>query len=294
LSFSKKLRSGKFTVTAEISPPKGTDISGMIKEAAMVRGIVDAISVTDNQRSVMRMSPLAACSALSQEGFETIMHLTCRDRNRLALQSELLGAAFLGIKNVLVMSGDHPTKGDHPGAKPVYDLDSVQLLDMISRLNSGVDITGNVLEGKTEFLTGAVSNTELTGAALMKLEKKIKAGASFIITQAVFDSGKFSEFMDKIHDTCGKQTKIIAGIIPLKSEKSAQFLNKNIAGVKVPDDVLRRIKEAGDTEAVAPESVGMEIAADMIKELRDVCDGVHIMPIGTHKNTGKILKMAGI
>ncbi len=294
MSFSKKLRSGKFTVTVEISPPKGTDISGMIKEAAMVRGIVDAVSVTDNQRSVMRMSPLAACSALSQEGFETIMHLTCRDRNRLALQSELLGAALLGIMNVLVMSGDHPTKGDHPGGKPVYDLDSVQLLDMISRLNSGVDITGNVLEGKTEFLTGAVSNTELTGAALMKLEKKIKSGASFIITQAVFDSGKFSEFMDKIHDTCGKQTKIIAGIIPLKSEKSAQFLNKNIAGVKVPDDVLRRIKEAGDTEVVAPESVGMEIAAYMIKELRDVCDGVHIMPIGTHKNTGKILKMAGI
>ena len=294
MSFSKKLRSGKFTVTAEISPPKGTDISGMIKEAAMVRGIVDAISVTDNQRSVMRMSPLAACSALSQEGFETIMHLTCRDRNRLALQSELLGAAFLGIKNVLVMSGDHPVKGDHPGAKPVYDLDSVQLLDMISRLNSGVDISGNGLEGKTEFLTGAVSNTELTEVALMKLEKKINAGAHFIITQAVFDAGKFSEFRDKVHDACGKQIKIIAGIIPLKSEKSAQFLNKNIAGVKVPDDVLRRIKAASNSEAVGHESVGIEIAAELIKELRGICDGVHIMPIGAHKNTGKILEMAGI
>jgi 5,10-methylenetetrahydrofolate reductase len=294
LSFRKKLLSGKFTVTAELSPPKGTDISGMMKEAGLIKDAVDAVSVTDNQRAIMRMSPLAACSALSRDGFETIMHLTCRDRNRLALQSELLGAAYLGIKNVLVMSGDHPAKGDHPGAKPVYDLDSVQLLDMISRLNSGVDISGNRLEGKTEFFAGAVSNTELTGAALMKLEKKIKAGAHFIITQAVFDARKFSEFRDKIHDECGKQIKIIAGIIPLRSEKSAQFLNKNIAGVKVPDDVLRRITAARDPEAVGTESVGMEIAADIIKDLRFVCDGVHIMPIGTHKNTGKILEMAGI
>lgn len=289
MSFSKKLFSGKFTVTAEISPPKGTDISGMMNEAKMIKDVVDAVSVTDNQRAIMRMSPLAACSALSQEGFETIMHLTCRDRNRLALQSELLGAAHLGIKNVVVMSGDHPAKGDHPGAKPVYDLDSVQLLDMISLLNSGVDLSWNGLEGKTEFFAGAVSNTELNEVALMKLEKKIKSGAKFIITQAVFDTGKFSEFMDTIRDTCGKQIKIIAGIIPLKSEKSAKFLNKNIAGVKVPDDVIRRIKAADGAE-----SAGMEIAADMLKELRDVCDGVHIMPIGTHKNTRKILEMAGI
>ena len=294
MSFRKKLLSGKFTITAEISPPKGTDISGMIKEAVMVRGIVDAVSVTDNQRAIMRMSPLAACSALSQEGIETIMHLTCRDRNRLALQSELLGAALLGIKNVVVMSGDYPTKGDNPGAKPVYDLDSVQLLDMISSLNCGVDLSGNGLEGKTELFAGAVSNTELTEAAFIKLEKKTRAGAKFIITQAVFDAGKFSEFMDKIHDTFGKQIKIIAGIIPLRSENSAQFLNKNIAGVKVPDDVIRRIKAAGGHKAMGSESAGMEIAADMIKELRDLCDGVHIMPIGTHKNTGKILEMAGI
>jgi len=237
----------------------------------------------------MRMTPLAACSALSQKGFETIMHLTCRDRNRLALQSELLGAQYLGIKNLLVMSGDYPTKGDHPGAKPVYDLDSVQLLDMISNLNSGVDLSGNSLEGKTEFFTGAVSNTELTEVALMKLGKKIKAGARFIITQAVFDGGKFSEFMDKIHDAGGGQTGIIAGIIPLKSEKSAQFLNSNIAGVKVPDYVIRRLNSASE-----PEAVGIEIAADLIKQLRGVCDGVHIMPIGTHEDTRKILEMAGI
>ncbi len=289
MRFREKLLSGKFTVTAEISPPKGTDISVMMKEAGMIKDAVDAFCVTDNQRAIMRMSPLAACSALSQEGFEPIMHLTCRDRNRISLQSDLLGASCLGIKNVLVMSGDYPTKGDHPGAKPVYDLDSVQLLDVISLLNNGFDLSGSRLEGKPGFFAGAVSNTELTEAAFMKFEKKIKAGARFIITQAVFDAGKFSEFMDKIRGAEGKRTRMIAGIIPLRSEKTAQFLNSSIAGVKVPDDVIRRLKSAGD-----PGALGLEMAADLIKELHGVCAGVHIMPVGTHENTIKILEMAGI
>ena len=285
----EKLLSGKFTVTAEISPPKGRDLSGMMKEAGIIKDAVDAVCVTDNQRAIMRMSPVAACSALLQHGFETIMHLTCRDRNRLALQSELLGAAGLGIKNLLVMSGDYPTKGDHPGAKPVYDLDSVQLLDMISRLNKGVDLSGNRLEGKTEFFAGAVSNTELTEVALMKLEKKINSGAHFIITQAVFDPGKLSEFMDQVHDAGGKKIKMIAGIIPLRSSKTADFLNRNIAGVKVPDEMIKRLSSSSDLGAL-----GIEMAADLIKELRGICDGVHIMSVGSHENTTKILEMAGL
>ncbi len=288
MNFREKLDSGKFTITAEISPPKGTDISGMIKEARMIKNMVNAVCVTDNQRAIMRMSPVAACSALSQDGFETIMHLTCRDRNRIALQSELLGAAYIGIKNVLVMSGDYPTKGDHTGAKPVYDLDSVQLLGMIQRLNEGKDFSGNRLEGKTEFFAGAVSNTELTETAFMKFEKKIKAGACFMITQAVFDAGKFSEFMDKI-PAAGNKIRIIAGIIPLRSEKSARFLTSNIAGIKVPDGAIKRLQSSGD-----PCAAGLELAADLIKELREICDGVHIMPIGSHENIGKILEMAGI
>ncbi len=289
MSFREKLLSGKFTVTAEISPPKGTGISGMMKEAGMIKDAVDAVCVTDNQRAIMRMSPIAACSALSHEGFDAIMHLTCRDRNRLGLQSELLGAAHLGMKNLLVMSGDYPTKGDHPGAKPVYDLDSVQLLATISCLNSGVDLSGNSLEGKTEFFAGAVSNTELTEVALMKLEKKIKAGACFIITQAVFDSDRFSEFMDKIHDAGWKQIKTIAGIIPLKSRKTADFLNSYMAGVKVPDDMIRRLASSSD-----PSALGIEMAADLINELRGICDGVHIMPVGTHENSRKMLERAGL
>ncbi|MCZ7356400.1 MAG: methylenetetrahydrofolate reductase [Candidatus Methanoperedens sp.] len=287
MNFREKLLSGKFLITAEISPPKGTDTTGLLKDADLIKGCIDAINITDNQRAVMRMSPLAACIMLRQQGCETIMHLTCRDRNRLALQSELLGAYAHGIKNILVMSGDHPTKGDQAGAKPVYDMDSVQLLGLIRKMNLGFDFSGSRLEGGTDFCTGAVTNTDLNEVAFIKLKKKIELGAHFIQTQAVFDIDRFSEFMDKVDGSRG--IKIIAGVIPLRSEKNARFLNNNIAGIKVPDDIISRMRAAKD-----PETEGMEIAADLIKELRSMCHGVHIMPILTHENTGDILEMAGL
>ncbi|VVB92066.1 Methylenetetrahydrofolate reductase [uncultured archaeon] len=289
MSFESKLDEGKFVVTAEISPPKGTDTSGLLKDASIINGFADAINITDNQRAVMRMSPVAACSILESKGYETIMHVTCRDRNRIALQSELLGAYALGIKNILVMSGDHPVKGDHQGAKPVYDLDSVQLLGLIQKLNSGFDFSGNRLDGKTNFCIGAVTNIELNEIALMKLEKKISQGVRFIQTQAVFDIEKFSGFLDRIKDSGISRSRIIAGIIPLKSEKNARFLNKNIAGIKVPEIVIDQLKNASN-----PETRGMEIAARLIKELHGMCGGVHIMPIGNHEKTKDILEMAGI
>jgi methylenetetrahydrofolate reductase (NADPH) len=289
LSFESKLGEGKFVVTAEISPPKGTDTAGFLKDASMIKDFVDAINVTDNQRAIMRMSPVAACSILESKGYETIIHMTCRDRNRLALQSELLGAFALGIKNILIMSGDHPVKGDHEGAKPVYDMDSVQLLGLVQKLNTGFDFSGNRLEGGTNFCAGAVTNIELNEIALIKLEKKIKCGVRFIQTQAVFDIEKFSGFLDKIKDTGISRSRIIAGIIPLKSEKSARFLNKNIAGVKVPEIIIDQLKNARN-----PETKGMEIAAGLIKELHSMCGGVHIMPIGNHEKTKDILEMAGI
>jgi len=290
VSFISKLRSEKFVITAEISPPKGTDTSRMLRDAELLKGIADAVNVTDNQRAVMRMSPIAACSILQRKGFETIMHITCRDRNRLALQSELIGASALGIRNVLVMSGDHPSKGDHEGAKPVYDLDSVQLLGMIQELNRGVDLSGNKLDGGTDFYMGAVTNTELNEAGLLKLKKKIKI-ASFLQTQAVFDIKRFSEFIEKkseIELKQSKQIKIIAGIIPLRSERSALFLNK-VPGIRVPDDMIKQIKDAK-----YPEVEGMRITSDIIKELRTLCDGVHIMPVGNHEHTKKLLEMAGL
>lgn len=262
----------------------------MLGDAALLKGIADAVNVTDNQRAAMRMSPIAACSILQEKGLETIMHITCRDRNRLALQSELIGAFALGIRNVLVMSGDHPSKGDHEGAKPVYDLDSVQLLGMIQELNRGVDLSGNKLDGKTDFCMGAVTNTELNEAGLLKLKKKIKI-ASFLQTQAVFDVKRFSEFIEKkseIELKQSKQIKIIAGIIPLRSERSALFLNK-VPGIRVPDDMIKQIKDAK-----YPEVEGMRITSDIIKELRTLCDGVHIMPVGNHEHTKKLLEMAGL
>ncbi len=289
MSFASKLDEGRFVVTAEISPPKGTDTAGLLKDASMIKDVVDAINVTDNQRAVMRMSPAAACSILESKGYETIMHMTCRDRNRLALQSELLGAFALGIKNILVMSGDHPVKGDHGGAKPVYDMDSVQLLGLVQKLNSGFDFSGNRLNGSTNFCAGAVTNIELNEIARIKLEKKIRQGACFIQTQTVFDVEKFSDFLIRIKDTGISRNRIIAGIIPLKSEKSARFLNKNIAGIKVPEFIIDWLKNAND-----PEMTGMEIAAGLIKELHGMCGGVHIMPIWNHEKTKNILEMAGI
>ena len=221
MSFVSTLRSGKFIITAEISPPKGTDLSRMLRDADLLKGIVDAVNVTDNQRAVMRMSPLAACSIIQGKGIETIMHITCRDRNRLALQSDLIGAHAMGIRNVLVMSGDHPVKGDHEGAKPVYDVDSVQLLAIIRKLNEGFDLAGNELAGRTDLCSGAVTNTELNEAELIKFRKKIQMGASFFQTQAVFDLKSFSGFMEKVNGIRSKNVKIIAGIIPLRSLRSA-------------------------------------------------------------------------
>ncbi len=289
MSFQEKLDLGKFIITAEVSPPKGVDTASMYRDAAMIKDVADAINVTDNQRAVMRMSPLAAGSLLTLKGYETIMHLTCRDRNRLALQSELLGAWALGIKNILVMSGDHPAKGDHEGAKPVYDLDSVQLLGLIRELNGGSDFSGNLLQGKPEFCAGAVTGIELNEVAMMKLEKKIKMGARFFQTQAVFDVDMFSDFMDKFSDIRSKRIKVIAGVIPLRSEKSTQFLNKNIAGIRIPDTIIKEMHTAKN-----PVFKGMEIAAELIKELKGLCGGVHIMPVGDHENTAGILEMAGI
>jgi 5,10-methylenetetrahydrofolate reductase len=286
LSFVSTLSSGKFIITAEISPPKGTDTSRMNSDADLLKGIADAVNVTDNQRAVMRMSPLAACRIIQGKGIETIMHITCRDRNRLALQSDIIGAYALGIRNVLVMSGDHPVKGDHEGAKPVYDVDSVQLLGILKKLTLGFDLADNELAGRPDLCMGAVTNTELNEAGLIKFKKKILMGASFFQTQAVFDAKSFSEFREKVNRIRLKNVKIIAGIIPLKSLRSAQFMNQ-IPGIKVPEDIVRKMKDSKD-----PEAQGMEIAARIIKEIRPLCDGVHIMPVGNHENTKTILEMA--
>ena len=291
MSLQSVLESGKFVVTAEVGPLKGTDTTEITEVAELLRGRVDATNVTDQQSSVMRLGSLATCHLLKEKGLDPVFQMTCRDRNRLALQSDLLSAYVLGIENILALSGDLPSLGDHPQAKPVYDLDSVQLLWVIKRLNEGYDMVDNELKGKPNFFPGAVVNPGAdTEAAfelqLIKMEKKIAAGARFFQTQATYDIDAFTSFMKRAE---GFNTPILAGIIPLKSAGMARFMNKNVAGVFVPEELIDKMAK---TENKA--RTGIEIAANLIKELKGMCQGVHIMAIGWEKRIPAILDAAGL
>jgi 5,10-methylenetetrahydrofolate reductase len=289
MNFKEKLQSGKFMVTSEIGPPKGIETKVLLEDAELVRGRVDAINVTDLQSSVMRLGSLAVCSLLKQKGFEPIFQVTCRDRNRLALQSDILSAASLGIENLLLLTGDHTTLGDHPDAKPVFDLDSVQLLQVVKKLQEGFDMKGNKLEGRApQFCVGAVVNpgADPIEPQIAKMEKKIAAGAEFFQTQAVYDIKVFQNFLSKIKHL---KTTILAGIVLLKSAGMAKYMNKNVAGVFVPDNFISEMQEAKDKVAKS-----VEIASGLIKELKPLCQGVHIMPIGWDKVVPRVLGASGL
>jgi methylenetetrahydrofolate reductase (NADPH) len=291
LSLESLLEAGKFIITAEVGPLKGTDTTEITEVAQLLQGRVDAANVTDQQSSVMRLGSLATCHLLKEEGLAPVFQVTCRDRNRLALQSDLLSAWVLGIENVLAITGDLPALGDHPQAKPVYDVDSVQLLWIIQKLNQGYDMVGNELKGKPNFFPGAVVNPGAdTEAAfelqLMKMEKKIEVGAKFFQTQAIFNVDTFAKFMKRVE---GFNTPVLAGIIPLKSAGMARFMNKNVAGVSVPEELIDRMSKTEDKV-----QTGIEIAANLIKELKGMCQGVHIMPIGWEKKVPAILDTAGL
>jgi len=291
MSLKTLFETGKFVVTAEVGPLKGTDTTEIEEVAELLKGRVDAANVTDQQSSVMRLGSLAVSHILQSKGLAPVFQLTCRDRNRLALQSDLLSAWVLGIENVLAITGDLPSLGDHPEAKQVYDLDSVQLLWTIQRLNEGYDIAGNELQGKPDFFAGAVvkpvNDTEASfELQIRKMEKKIKAGARFFQTQAVYDADVFSKFMKRAE---GFGVPILAGIIPLKSAGMARFMNKNVSGVFVPDELIGKIAEAEDKT-----KTGIEIASNLIKELKGVCQGVHLMAIGWEKKVPAILDAAGL
>jgi len=237
---------------------------------------------------VMRLGSLAVCSLLKEKGFEPVFQVTCRDRNRLALQSDILSAAALGIKNLLILTGDHPSLGDHPDAKPVFDLDSVQLLQTVRRLQEGFDMKDNKLEGKPpKFCVGAVVNpgADPLEPQIIKMEKKIGAGASFFQTQAIYDINVFENFLDK---TKHLKTTILAGIVLLKSAGMARYMNKNVAGVFVPDNLINEMETTKDKTAQS-----IEIASRLIKELRSMAGGIHIMPIGWDKIVPRLLDAAG-
>jgi len=286
------LESGKFVVTAEVGPPKGTDIKEMLHHAEMLKGKIDAVNVTDNQSAVMRICSMAICKLLLDMGHEPILQMTCRDRNRIGLQSDLLGASVLGIKNVLCMTGDHPNAGDHKEAKPVYDIESVQLLRVVDSLNNGKDMMGNELKGATDFFQGAVVTPEANPLEpqLIKFEKKVKAGAKFFQTQAVYDIEKFKEFMKSARRF---SVKILAGIVLLKSAGMANYMNKFVPGIRVPQELIDELKAAGKEGAL---EAGINIAARHIRQLKEekVCDGVHIMAIGAEDKVPLIMERAGL
>lgn len=288
MTLCDKIKSGKFIVTSEIGPPKGTDIQEILEDAELIKGRVDAVNVTDLQSSVMRVGSLAICRLLKERGHEPVFQITCRDRNRLALQSDLLSASVLGIENILVLTGDHPALGDHPQAKSVFDLDAVQLLSVARQLQEGRDMAGKELKGMPKFCLGAVVNpgADPLEPELIKMEKKIKNGAQFFQTQAVYDVKVFERFLKEIKRL---KTTILAGIVLLKSAGMARYMNKNVAGVFVPDELIEEMEKAQDKVAKS-----IEIAARLIKELKNMCQGVHIMPIGWDKKVPLVLDAAGL
>jgi len=288
MSFCEKLKAGKFVVTSEIGPPKGIDVKEILDDAALIKARVDAVNVTDLQSSVMRAGPLSICHLLKDIGIEPIFQMTCRDRNRLALQSDLLSANILGIENILILTGDYPTLGDHPEAKPVFDLGSVQLLEVVKALEGGKDMKGNLLAGSPSFCVGAVVNpgADPLEPEIIKMEQKIAAGAGFFQTQAVYDVELFKRFMLEIKHL---KAPVLAGIVLLKSAGMARFMNKNVSGVSVPDILIKEMEAAKDKAAVS-----VNIAARLIKELKPLCQGIHIMPIGWPKKVPLVLDAAGL
>jgi 5,10-methylenetetrahydrofolate reductase len=282
LKFEDKIKSGKFLITAELFPPKGVDISSFLRRADCL-GDVDAVNVTDNQRASMRAGSLAMSKILLDRGIEPIVQITARDKNRIALQSEMLSANILGIKNILLLSGDHPKIGEYPTAKAVYDLDTIQLIKTARLLETGIDLAEKRLFGNPRFCVGAVVNPSAQPGDLQVLmfEKKIKAGAEFFQTQAIFDAQCYKEFFTKI-----KHFKIptLAGIILIKSPQFMRFMQA-LPGVNIPQKIQDRINFASN-----PLEEGIKICAEIIRDLRSFADGAHIMAIGTEEHIPKIIK----
>ena len=283
---------GEFVVTAEVGPPKGIHLGHLVEEAKTYLSGITAVNVTDNQSSVVRTSTLATCAMMKNAGLTPIYQATCRDRNRLALQSDLLGAAALGIENILCLTGDHTKMGDHPGAKPVFDLDSVSLLYAASQLEKGYDLAGNELVGEApKFAKGAVVSpiSDSVDAQLAKMERKVMAGADYFQTQAVFESEKFIEFMEKAKQF-GKPVQL--GVIIPKNAGMCKFMNRNVAGVHVPQEMIDAL--AADKERAKAGITGLEIAAKIINECRPYCQGLHIMALGWESKVPELMKMINI
>jgi len=287
----ESLEQGLFTITGEIGPPKGIDLEKCLEEAEHIRDRVVAVNVTDNQSSVMRVGSLGVCARLVQEGYEPVFQITCRDRNRLAIQSDILSAYVLGIRNILALTGDHTSVGDHPGSKPVFDLDSVSLLMALTSLIDGKDLVGEELDGTPgDIFPGAIvtPGAEPAGPQLLKMEKKIEAGARFFQTQAFYDPKVFEVFMKEASKF---SVPVLAGIVIIKSAGMARYMNANVPGVSVPDSTIKRLAKAPRKERAG---VAIELMAELIREVKPMCQGLHIMAMGWERYVPRLLDACGL
>ena len=299
----EKLANGHFAITAEMAPPKGCDFTEQLEVAELLKGKVDAVNVTDMQSACLKASSLGLCIKLQQAGIDAIVQMTGRDRNRMAIMGDVLSASAFGINTVLALTGDHPTVGDCKQAQPVYDLDSVGILKMLSEMEaSGTDCGGNALSSTPKLFKGAVVTPVYDPLPLQisKLKKKVAAGAQFIQTQGIFDMESLKNFMQQVR-AAGITVPIMAGIIPLKTAGMAKFMNANVPGIQVPDWMIERLEAAaaeGKEKGIKglPMQAGIDMAAESIAQIKaeNVCEGVHIMAIGAEQNVPEILKRAGI
>ena len=294
-NLEKVLESGRFAVTAEAGPPKGTSAAVMQRKAEMLRNCCDAANVTDNQTAIVRMSSLAGCVIMKQQGVDPVMQIVCRDRNRIAIQSDVLGAVALGIGNILCLSGDHQMFGNHPTAKNVFDIDSIQLIQALKAMRDEKKfLCGEDISGEVPLFIGAVANpyADPFEFRVARLAKKVKAGAEFIQTQAVYDIAKFAKWMEMVVERgLDKQTHILAGVIPIKSAGMARYMRDYVSGVTVPDEVVTRMEQAQDAKAE-----GAKVAVEIIEQVKEIpgIHGVHIMAVGWEDIVPEIVKQAGL
>ena len=286
--FAEVLQSGDFIVTTELNPPKGITLGPLLDNAERLSGVVNAFNLTDSHSSRMSMAPLAVARLLVERGLEPMLQVTCRDRNRLALQSDLLGAAALGVRNIVCMTGDAPGAGDHPDAKPVFDLDILGLLQAVAALQSGVDLGGQPLQGTPAFCVGAVVNPGAPDrhTELRRMEDKVARGAQFFQTQAVYDPVAFAQFM---HEVQQHEVVVLASIIVLRSGGMARRLQASLPGLAIPASVIEALDKAAD-----PTQTGIELAGRLIRDLKELCQGVHLITIGQERRIPQILQEAGL
>ena len=293
----KAFESGHFVITGEIGPPKGINVEPCLHEAQKyLKGTVTAVNVTDGQTAVMRIGSLGVSRLLLERGIEPIFQMTCRDRNRIALQMDLLSAAALGIRNVLSLTGDHVAMGDHPQAKPVFDLDSVTLLQAMVKLESGTDMgtdqkgQPNKLDGAPKFFKGCCVTpcAEEVEPQIIKLEQKVEAGAQFVQTQAVYEPAVFEKFMKKVEHL---KVPVMVGMVMLKNAGMARYLNRCVPGVNVPEPLIKRLSEAAAEDR---QKVSVDICGELIRQMKDFCQGAHLMTLGWDHCIPDIIKAAGI